>query len=146
MPDEAVDKAWEAVKGKLNVRDDTDAWRLAERAFRSGWAHAMYEQQQPRARRGDPDTSVDAAASVENLRRTQRRVYSLLIRPMTDEELVAEHIAAYGKNASSASGVRSRRAELVDLGLVVNAGIDGKTTGGRRCRRWVRRENAGLLA
>ncbi|MEP6990088.1 MAG: hypothetical protein ABJA80_04090 [bacterium] len=71
-----------------------------------------------RARSSDPTTSRDAAASVQSVRASHRRVLAMfkLYGDMTDEQL-AESIREAEKDAGlvklmSPSGVRSRRSEL----------------------------------
>ncbi len=90
----------------------------------------------PVARYGDPVTSHLAAASVrqtasEKLRDEIMRVLKLY-GPQTDEG-IAELLSAL---AASPSGLRTRRAELVEQGLVESVSTDGRTRGGRRCQVW----------
>lgn len=91
----------------------------------------------PRARRTDPATSHDAAASVRNMTQTHRALLALisLEGPLTDEALlllwndrIAERI--------SPSGLRTRRAELVDLGLVRDSGQRKPLESGRAAIAW----------
>lgn len=92
----------------------------------------------PIARHGDPATSAAAAVRAgRSLRRSQEAVLSCLRKhgPMTDEQLVA----VYGRGAGlsgvwpeqSASGIRSRRAELVVAGLVAERGTATMSTGNK---------------
>lgn len=94
------------------------------------------EHPDPVARRDDPETSWEAAASVEDLSERRAAVYWLLRRlgPSTDEE-IAEH---YPRDApqQSPSGLRTRRSELVRMGFVEFAGEHKKMTSGRRARVW----------
>lgn len=87
------------------------------------------------ARRGDPGTSWAAARSLdpEGLRASQRYVLTILQvhGPMTDEALVAR---AAGN--LSPSGARTRRAELVALGAVVDSGDRERTAAGRQAVVW----------
>lgn len=71
-----------------------------------------------RARWTDPATSWEAAKSVSNIRESQWRIWKLLVHlgPMHDEAILRTYERSWGK--ISPSGCRSRRAELVDLGLV----------------------------
>lgn len=98
-----------------------------------------------RARLTDPETSHAAAASVGDLRRTQYAVLKMLRkRPttgFTDEELVdayqhvmLDHFTAYP--LQSASGIRTRRSELVRLGLVEYASFTRPMSTGRQARVW----------
>lgn len=83
-----------------------------------------------KARASDPITSHEAAASVY-MTEGQRIVLRALltIGPMPDEELVAS------VNLSP-SGARSRRAELVSMGLVEDSGETAVTSTGRRAIVW----------
>ena len=92
----------------------------------------------PNARKTDPHTSHEAAASVVEVTETQLAIFGLLKKPMTDQDLVV----AYGKLVlsrkapmASESGIRSRRAELVELELVERKG-ESKTWSGRKCIVW----------
>jgi hypothetical protein len=85
------------------------------------------------ARRTDPATSHAAAAAhaPAKMRTSQRRILAMLrtLGPMIDEDLYAtvndeEALAATGLPRMSPSGVRSRRAELVKMGLVESAGTE----------------------
>lgn len=95
------------------------------------------------ARRTDPTTSHEAAKSVRNQTDTHERILELFERfgDATDEDL----LVYWGQMASlndwppiSPSGLRSRRAELVALGLVVNTGEKSITNSGRSCIVWDR--------
>jgi len=89
------------------------------------------------ARRTDPETSHEAAASVENLRASQHAVWALLreIGPSTDEEL-AEAVRQSPRFLISPSGLRTRRHELVDAGLVHDTGQRKILATGRRAVVW----------
>jgi hypothetical protein len=88
----------------------------------------------PRARRYDPSTSHEAAASVNNVRESQLYILRLLRSrgPSTDEELWR----CIPNNIISVSGARSRRSELVGLGLVKDSGIRRKTKANRQTIVW----------
>ncbi len=93
----------------------------------------------PNARTTDPQTSHDAARSVENITETQSAILTLLTFPMTDEELTdafynMQQVAGW-KNASP-SGIRTRRAELVARGLVKDSGERIKLSSGRSGIAW----------
>lgn len=98
------------------------------------------------ARTSDPITSHQAAASVKDINKTHERVLEVLERygPATDEE-----IERYYYNLSelfewpkaSPSGLRSRRAELVAMGLVYDTGERGKTASGRATAIWELKEH-----
>lgn len=86
------------------------------------------------ARTTDPETSHQAAASVHNISYVQRTVLSVLrVEPMTDEMLV--HIVNY-RTLMSPSGIRTRRAELVALGLVRDSGERAILKTGRKAIVW----------
>lgn len=94
----------------------------------------------PHARTTDPRTSHEAAASVSNVTETQQNIYTLLVFPMTDDELVDAYDRMAGSNGwklASPSGIRSRRAELVDLGLVKDTGERRKSWSGRQAIVWM---------
>ena len=93
----------------------------------------------PHARISDPQTSVDAANSVKDITRTQSAIRALLINSMTDEELFVCYSKAVIQGLAplaSPSGVRSRRAELVILGLVEDTGARRKLVSGRKAIVW----------
>jgi len=86
------------------------------------------------ARFSDPDTSHEAAASVK-LRQSQEKVLALLKQgPATDEQLGNRALLRAVK--ISPSGLRTRRCELVDLGLVVDSGVRITTDNGRKAIVW----------
>lgn len=90
----------------------------------------------PRARVSDPVTSHLAARSVSNTMLVQEQIVGLYRRfgPMTDEELCAMFDA--GPVWASPSSIRSRRAELVAVGVVVNTGRRRRTSSGRQAIVW----------
>lgn len=75
-----------------------------------------------RARNTDPQTSHDAAESVQRITETQRAILSLLDgTPMCDEKLIELYVHSWKREGfprASASGIRSRRSELVERGLI----------------------------
>ena len=92
-----------------------------------------------RARTSDPDTSHAAAASLtpETLRLSQSAVLSVLTEypgGLTDQGLAL----VYGSRrpAQSESGLRTRRAELVRGGLVVDTGRRERLASGRMAVVW----------
>lgn len=96
---------------------------------------------EPRARRTDPTTSHAAAKSVRNQTETHDRVLELLetFGDATDEDLFTywrQMRDLHDWPAISPSGLRSRRSELVELGLVVDTGRRGTTASGRACIIW----------
>lgn len=106
----------------------------------------------PWARISDPTTSHEAAASVDNISATQAAILKLLGGfPMTDEELVWHYDQQIRMGAdardfprASASGIRSRRAELVRLGFVKDTGHKTKISSGRNAIIW-RANSEGLF-
>lgn len=90
------------------------------------------------ARLTDPATSHEAAESLttERLTETQNAILVLLgEHPLTDEEIKFRHFlgAQSGRwHFASDSGLRSRRKELVEKGLIVRGGLSvtkfGRTT------------------
>lgn len=91
------------------------------------------------ARRSDPETSHEAAASLDpdTMRRSQKEVYQVFHQwhpaGITDLELV-EWAGRWGVKQSP-SGLRTRRRELVDGGLLRFSG-EYKKIGTRRHRIW----------
>lgn len=102
----------------------------------------MITTSRPRARRTDPGTSHAAAASVDNITATQFYILTLLQNALTDYELVdlyGELFAYSDENEvprASESGIRSRRAELVARGLVVDTGERRTMPSGRLAIVW----------
>lgn len=103
------------------------------------------------ARRTDPETSHAAARSVTDLTAKQTAVLTLLrdFGPLTDLELVEKYgTAAQGFPGvfprQSTSGLRTRRHELVDRGLVVEHD-KVRLPSGRMAIRWKVAENGGQL-
>jgi hypothetical protein len=90
-----------------------------------------------RARRGDPGTSHAAAASVADLRASQRAVLRAftIYGPMTDEELVLRY-SDHASVRQSSSGLRTRRAELVAGGHLYDTGQKRKMRSGRSAIVW----------
>lgn len=92
----------------------------------------------PVARRGDPQTSWDAARSVEGLRKSQTRILALLLEygPMDDEVIAIRHRGRWPELPTTASGLRTRRSELTASGMVVDTGRRVKTATGRASIVW----------
>lgn len=91
------------------------------------------------ARSTDPETSHEAAESLSRhaIRNSQQEVLDTMRRwwPLTDRALVAILYSANGKGQSP-SGIRTRRSELVDMGLVVDTGFRNTAPSGRREIVW----------
>lgn len=96
----------------------------------------------PRARRNDPETSKQAAASVTNLGRTRDAIIKILkdYGPRTDDQIWLIYSGLFDKGAQiprvSPSGLRSRRAELLTLGFVVDSGKRARTPSNRWAAVW----------
>lgn len=97
-----------------------------------------------RARKTDPVTSHMAAATVAVTAGQASVLYALelLGGPVTDEQLVSYYQTLRDEGHAvlpqSASGIRTRRRELVDLGLVHGAGVT-LNSNGRNALTWERR-------
>ena len=91
----------------------------------------------PRARSTDPQTSADAARSVTSLRPKQYAVLKVLglCGEMTDERLIACY-ETFDLPKQSPSGIRTRRHELVAMGLVRDTGERRKMSTGRMAIVW----------
>jgi hypothetical protein len=89
----------------------------------------------PHARKTDPHTSHEAAASVENITETQKFILKALVRPRTDGQLIEAYRKFKFAPQASESGIRSRRAELARDGLVEVVG-EVRLPSGRRSRVW----------
>lgn len=89
----------------------------------------------PRARSTDPATSHAAAGSVGDLRESQRAVLACFLQhgPMHDEKLEVRYSQ---QPRQSESGLRTRRRELVDLGLLRDSGSTSLTVHGRKTVVW----------
>jgi hypothetical protein len=94
---------------------------------------------QAHARRSDPSTSKEAAASVVNMTKNREAVLATFEQcgELTDFELVS----AYGHDDGSMpdqseSGLRTRRAELVRMGKLRDSGKTRDNANGRRCVVW----------
>jgi len=89
--------------------------------------------EEPRARSTDPLTSHEAAASVRRIRESQQAILDVIVAagPITDEAIFARLTVKL-----SPSGARTRRAELVERGLVVDSGETAILPSGRRSIKW----------
>lgn len=90
----------------------------------------------PNARRTDPKTSHEAAASVDNVTMTQAFVLRALKKPRTDPQLIEAYRQLKKAPLASESGIRTRRAELVEKGLVADSGKRSVTPFGRKAIVW----------
>ena len=90
----------------------------------------------PKARKTDPRTSHEAAESVQNITATKAYVLKALRRPRNDAQLIEAYRSYKTAPIASESGIRSRRAELVDAGLVRDSGKRVKMASGRSSIVW----------
>ena len=99
-------------------------------------------KQQAHARTTDPETSHAAAESIkpDALRATQAAVLDAVRRhgPLTDTRLIS--VAAVERWKMSPSGLRTRRTELVDRGLVYDTGSRVRLKSGRMSTLWAATE------
>lgn len=92
----------------------------------------------PTARKTDPLTSWLAARSIDedSITETKRYLLKALNRPRTDVSLSEAYRNLKGSPRASESGLRTRRAELVAQGLVVDSGAREKLASGRVAIVW----------
>jgi hypothetical protein len=94
----------------------------------------------PHARTLDPSTSHQAAASILETRTTMRVILHILAKGNATDEVIGYVydglVAADRAPMASPSGVRSRRAELVELELVEDSGERRPLSTGRRAIVW----------
>lgn len=90
------------------------------------------------ARRGDPETSHEAAESLTDLGEKQWSVLVLMrvIGDATDAEIAERYAIHRTLPDQSASGLRTRRKELVDRGYVADTGRRARLSSGRRAIIW----------
>lgn len=92
-----------------------------------------------KARKSDPWTSFAASASVKDLTETKKAILALLFdEGLTDDQLLVRYrkMADLGlAPVASDSGIRSRRAELVDAGFVHAVDV-GRSRFGRSSLVW----------
>lgn len=89
-----------------------------------------------KARTTDPVTSHLAAESVDNVTKTQEYVLRCLRKARADVELVEAYHNMKTAPRASESGIRTRRAELVDRGLVIDTGRKVRLVSGRYAIVW----------
>ena len=88
------------------------------------------------ARNTDPQTSHEAARSVQNITATKEFILKALVRPRTDVDLIEAYRSFKFAPKASESGIRSRRAELVAAGLIKDSGERIKLESGRSAIVW----------
>ena len=98
------------------------------------WIH---QQLEARARSTDPDTSHEAARSIGEMTGKRQAVLDIIraIGRGTDEDFVDAYHATTAPQ-QSASGIRTRRAELTLMGLVVDTGERKVRRSGRGAIVW----------
>jgi hypothetical protein len=89
----------------------------------------------PHARTTDPETSHEAARSVTNITPLKYEILQRLMTPMTDTDLY-QLLTTDSRLIVTESGVRSRRSELVQAGLVRDTGERVKLATGRNAIVW----------
>jgi hypothetical protein len=89
----------------------------------------------PHARTTDPETSHEAAQSVTNITPLKHEILQRLVTPMTDTDLY-QLLRTNSRLIVTESGVRSRRSELVQAGLVRDTGERVKLATGRNAIVW----------
>lgn len=91
---------------------------------------------QARARKTDPETSHEAATSVRDVRRSYQYVIRALRRPAHDVVLIERYRKFATAPRATDSGIRTRRKELVRLGMIVDTGRKVKLDSGRQSIVW----------
>ena len=91
------------------------------------------------ARNTDPDTSLEAAEAITDLRR--RADHDMVLHllalhgPLTDFDL-ARHVSTLTGHTVGQTSIGVRRGELRNAGLVCDSGFKGKSPSGARSIRW----------
>ena len=108
---------------------------LATRDEVQALARWVMQALEARARAGDPQTSYDAARSIGDMTAKRQAVLEVLrLGAATDDE-IADTYRSMTLPPQSESGIRTRRGELVQLGLVRQVGTATKANG-RRAVVW----------
>ena len=110
------------------------SWRRAaaalpqslEESIRALWSAIEAMNSEARSRAGDPSTSRQGPSSFRMNKRRREILDLLKSRPLTDIEIVSAM-----ESKISASGARTRRAELVKMGLVRDSGRRRRSDTGR---------------
>lgn len=92
----------------------------------------------PFARKSDPQTSHDAADSVDDITETKQYILEALRSPRNDHQMIQAFRSMLNAPAVSDQSIRSRRAELVDAGLIEDSGQREKMPSGRWSIVWER--------
>ena len=104
-----------------------------------GMVRWIHEQLEARARATDPDTSHEAARSIGEMTEKRQAVLDTItaIGGGTDEDIVDAYRSSSAPQ-QTASGIRTRRAELVTMGLVRDTGQRTVRASGRSAIVWGR--------
>jgi hypothetical protein len=104
----------------------------------SAYQPTLWDEPHAVARTGDPSTSWDAARSVDRIRESQSIVLSVLrtFGPATDSDVYRILTAGDYGRPWTPSGARSRRSELVAMGLVMDSGRRERLPTGRMSIVW----------
>jgi hypothetical protein len=105
---------------------------------------SLFDDPEPvaHARRSDPGTSHEAAASVDEISRKQAAVLRILSEgPLTDAALVSVYEARSAMEPTvyppqSTSGIRTRRSEVTQKQRVRDSGARVRLTTGRHAIVW----------
>lgn len=92
----------------------------------------------PFARKSDPQTSHEAAASVDSVTETQQYILEALQQPRNDYDMIQTFRSMLNAPAVSDQSIRSRRAELVESGLIEDSGQRQQMPSGRWSIVWER--------
>jgi hypothetical protein len=136
------EKAYPKLKESWEHRGTLIRQLLAENAELKARIESITQAQaQARARRSDPGTSHAAAKSVKNVRDSHKAVLKVYeaYGELTDEQLTGYYGSMQKHHMvppQSTSGLRTRRRELADLGLVCDTGKRRKLRSGREAVVW----------
>ena len=89
-----------------------------------------------KARKSDPYTSHEAADRVKDITLVQHYVLRALKKARNDSEMIEAYNNIKGAPKHSESGLRSRRAELVKQGKVIDTGKFVWMPSGRKSIVW----------
>lgn len=132
-----LDVDWDAPVPDPKRRRTAEMQAIAENTPRPATTGPPSLATTAHARTTDPATSHRAAASLTNLRPAQEEVLALFRKygPMIDEEMLSR--AGDEQVKQTPSGLRTRRSELVEAGLMVDSGEQRPTPSGHNAIVWV---------
>jgi hypothetical protein len=93
----------------------------------------------PFARNTDPETSHEAAETVDAVTETKQYILEALKQPRNDYDMIQTFRSMLGSPQVSDQSIRSRRAELVDSGMIEDSGERAKMPSGRWSIVWERK-------